>query len=232
MANEPGLRRAIQALAEEERRLLSDHPMPDELVDYQADDVTAEERERIQAHLALCPACAQAVLDVEPLPEARLSDRTVAAAWARFRGRRRAAVWPWSLAAALLLAVFGLAFELSLLRREIAAPRAGLQIVDLFPAGEDVQRSAGGGDVVQAPAWVDHLVLILNLTQEPMLPVYSFRITEVGGQEVWRGADLRPGADGALTLEVPRRLLPAGEYRIGLSGSGAPVAEYTLHLQE
>jgi hypothetical protein len=234
MANEPGLKLAIQALADEERRVLSDHPMPDELVDYQAGDVTVEERERIQQHLALCPACAQAVLDVGPLPEVRLSDRTVAAAWARFRGRRRSAVWPWS-AAALLFIALGLTFEMGRLRREagvLAAPRAGVQIVDLFPAGEDVQRSAGGEDAVQAPAWVDRLVLILNLTHEPVFPVYAFPITAADGREVWRGGDLRPGADGALTLEVPRRLLPAGEYRIGLSGSGAPGAEYTLHLQE
>jgi len=232
MANEPGLRIAIQALAEEERSVLSEHPMPDELVDYQAGDVTAEERERIQEHLALCPACSQAVLDVAPLPEVRLSDRTVAAAWARFEGRRRPAVWPWSLAAALLLAVLGLAFELSLMRWEVAAPRAGLQIVDLLPVGEDVQRSGGDASaVVQAPEWVDHLVLVLNLTHDPVLPVYAFRITAADGREVWRGEDLRPGADGALTLEVPRRLLPAGEYRIGLYGNGAPVAEYTLRIR-
>jgi hypothetical protein len=234
MANEPVLKYAIQALAEEKRRVLSDHPMPDELVDYQAGDVTAEERERIQEHLALCSACAQAVLDVGPLPEVRLSDRMVAAAWARFGGRRRSAAWPWSMAAAMFLVVLGLTFEMGRLRREagvLAGPRAGVQIVDLLPADEDVQRSAGGGDAVEAPAWVEHLVLILNLTHEPVLPVYSFRITAADGQEIWRGADLRPGADGALTLEVPRRLLPDGEYRIGLSGSGALVAEYALRLR-
>jgi hypothetical protein len=231
MAEEPGLKYAIQALAEEKRRVLSEHPMPDELVDYQAGDVTAEERERIQEHLALCSPCAQAVLDVEPLPEVRLSDRTVAAAWARFEGRGRAAVWPWSLAAALLLAVLGLTFELILLRREVATPRAGVQIVDLFPAGEDVQRSAGGGEAVQAPAWVDHLVLLFNLTHEPVLPVYTFRITAADGREIWSGTDLRPGLDGVLALEVPRRLLPVGEYRIGLYGNGSPVAEYALRIR-
>jgi len=232
MANEPGLRIAIQALAEEERRVLLNHPMPDELVDYQAGDVTAAERERIQEHLALCAACSQAVLDVAPLPEVRLSDRTVTAAWARFEGRRRPAVGPLSLAAALFLAVLGLGCELSLLRREAAAPRAGLQIVDLLPAGEDVQRSGGDASAaVQAPEWVDHLVLVLNLTQDPVLPVYAFRITAADGREVWRGENLRPSTDGVLALEVPRRLLPAGEYRIGLSGNGAPVAEYTLWIK-
>jgi hypothetical protein len=171
MANEPGLKTAIQALAEEERRVLLNHPMPDELVDYQADDVSAEERERIQEHLALCPPCAQAVLDVEAFPEVQLSDRKVAAAWARFGGRRRSAMWPWSLAAALLLAVLGLTFELVLLRREAAAPRAGLQIVDLLPAGEDVQRSGGEREAVQAPVWVDRLVLVRRLMREGLLEV-------------------------------------------------------------
>jgi len=242
MANEPGLKVAIRALAEEERRALSDHPMPDELVDYQAGDVTAEEEARIQEHLALCPACARAVLEVGALPEVRLSERTVDAEWARFQartgtqpGRRRSAVGPWSAAAALFLVVLGLTFEMGRLRREaggVDAPRVGGQIVDLLPVGEDVQRSAGGAEAVQAPAWVDHLVLILNLTREPVLPVYAFRITAADGREIWRGGDLRPGADGALTLEVPRRLLPAGEYRIGLSdGSGAPVLEYALRLR-
>jgi hypothetical protein len=247
MADEPGLRLAVRALAAAERRLLADHPMPDELVDYQAGDVTAAEKERLQEHLALCPACAQAVLDVGPLPEVRLSDRTVAAAWTRFAeragrsgplpDRRRSVAWPWSVAAALLCVVLGLAVETARLRREagaLAGPRAGVQIVDLLPAGEEVQRSANEADTadaVQAPAWVDRLVLNLNLPQEGVLPVYSSRIMAMDGREIWRGAALRPGADGALTVELPRRLLPAGKYRIALSGNGAPVAEYTLRLR-
>lgn len=244
MANEPGLRLAVRTLAKEERRVLSDHPMPDELVDYQAGDLTVEERERIQDHLALCPACAQAVLDVGPLPEVRLSPRKVAAEWERFQertgaqpSRRRFAPWPRSLAAALLFVVFLLTFEVGRLRREVgdlSGPHAGVQLVDLLPAGEDVQRSADGEEAVQSPAWVDRLILILNLGDDTGFPVYESRITAADGREVWRGADLRP-SDGAFVLEVPRRLLPAGEYRIGLYGSAAgrraPVAEYKLRLR-
>jgi hypothetical protein len=211
--------------------------MPDELVDYEAGDVTAEERERIQEHLALCPSCAQAVLEVGPLPAVQMSERAVDEAWTRFSARsgarpdrRRSALVPWSAAAALFLVVAGLAVEVGRLR-ETAGSEDGAQIVDLLPVGEDVQRSGGGEEAVEAPAWVGRLVLILNLTHEPVLPAYAVRITAVDGREIWRGGEQRPGADGTLTLIVPRRLLPAGEYRIGLYGSGAPVSEYALRLR-
>jgi hypothetical protein len=245
MTDIQGLRLAVQELAAEQRRVLTEHPMPDELVDYQAGDLTLEEQERIQDHLAVCPACAQALLDVEALPQVELSEQAVGAAWQRFQARSGAGrglslartVWPWSLAAALLVAVLGLSVEVARLQREVgrsAGPQAGAQLVELMPIGEDVQRSAGES-TVQAPDWVERWILVLYLRDEPVLPAYEPRITAADGHEVWRGAEMRPSSDGTLLLEVPRRFLPAGEYRIGLYGTGehgrSLVAEYSLRLQ-
>ncbi len=70
------------------------HPSPDELVSYHAGGLAAAERERVLKHLAVCPECAGAVLDmtsfpdVEPQdPEDRFDAADVSRNWQRFRER-------------------------------------------------------------------------------------------------------------------------------------------------
>ena len=252
----PGLRQAIRELTAEERRGLTDHPTPNELVDYHAGDLTPEERERIQDHLTLCPACVQAflALDTFPDPQAlqpdeQMSDRAVTGEWERFRERtgeirkassRRAgrpAVAPWALAASLLLAVLGLTAELARLRQQVEAlsqPRAGVEIIALFPRGESVERSGGGPEAVAPPPWADRLVLLLDAPAVRQFPTYEAAIQKAGGPQVWRGGGLNRSPEGTLALEVPRRLLPAGSYQIHLFGTEpagpVPLTDFDLRL--
>jgi hypothetical protein len=44
------------------------HPDPDTLFEYHAGELSAADADAVQGHLALCPACAQAVLDFEMFP--------------------------------------------------------------------------------------------------------------------------------------------------------------------
>lgn len=258
MDEEPVLHASIRALAAESRRGLAPHPSPDELLDYQAGDLSPQQREGIQDHLALCPECARAVLDLSRFPdveparqEDRLADADVAAEWRRFR--ERAGVAPalhrpprvsrfasprlaYALAASLLLAVLGLSLWISRLRGEVRAlaePTVNVVVADLVPREQAGERSAGDEETIGVPAWADRLLLILNLAEAAADGEYRVVISTVDGTRLWSRRGLRPSADGNFTLEVPRRLLPAGPYRIrlyGPQGSTAPAAEYAIRI--
>ena len=251
---ERDLKAGVRVLAAEARRsLVEEHPLPEELLDYHAGDLPEAERERIQEHLALCPACLRALLDleafpdVEPVrPEDRLTDAELDRAWQRLQrtvepvahDRSRIAPPVLALAAVLLLAVVGLSLWVVRLRgevRELSSPQADVLVADLLPRAEAVERTEGDGEVVRVPGWADRILLILNLADPATHPEYRIEITAQDGREVWSRAGVRRSADGTFALEVPRRFLPAGRYRIRLSGiaggSELPVAEYLVRIE-
>ena len=49
------------------------HPAPDELVSYHAGQLDDDEREQILRHLAICPECARAALDIANFPDVELA---------------------------------------------------------------------------------------------------------------------------------------------------------------
>lgn len=248
------LRDAVRVLAAEARSVETDHPMPDELVDYQAGDLNQKERARIQDHLAVCPDCARAVLEMDAFPDvgalpaaARPSGRDLAAAWERFQDRTgprwpvrrrpfRVPVPRYGLAAALALAILALAFHSGRLWEGSA--RGALQVVDLPPPGDTV-RSGGGEVPVRLEPWAQGLVLLLPVGVAEGLegetgPAHEVVITAADGRERWREGGLHGGPDGTLVLVVPRRYLTPGSYRIRLysaAARGGPAeAEYELVL--
>jgi hypothetical protein len=85
---------ALRALAARERRALDDHPTPEILVAYRAGKLPAEEQEALRDHLALCPDCAEMLLDLATFEQftpteepAGLTDSDVGAAWQRMQQR-------------------------------------------------------------------------------------------------------------------------------------------------
>ena len=258
MDDEQGLNAGIRGLAAEARRALASHPSPDELLDYHAGDLSAAERERIQDHLALCPECARAVLDLAAFPgvepareEDRLATAEVDAEWRRFQRaagvpamprRAPAASSPrlaYALAAVLLLAVVGLSLWIGRLRSEVGAlsgPKVNVLVADLAPREQAVERSAAGEETVRVPPWTDRLLVILDLAEAPADPEYRVEIAALGGREIWSRRGLRPSEDGNFTLEVPRRLLSPGRYVIrlyGLRGNAwTRAAEYGVRIED
>jgi hypothetical protein len=252
----PSLEAAVRVWAAEAQRGLEFHLSPQDLLDYHAGDVTGDERERIQDHLALCSVCARALLDLESFPiieplreEDRLSDPALAAEWRRFEERTRAIPFsrsakkavrtsPWlPLAlAASLLAVLGLSVWAGLLRRDLSAPRVDVYVADLTPHEESRERSAAGEDGIRVPDWAHRILLILNLTKVPPFPEYRVEIVPLGREVVWDRRGIRPNPDGNFTLEVPRRLLAAAPHRVrlyGLHGNASTlVAEYRVRIEE
>lgn len=235
----------------------SEHPTPDELLHYHVGEVSPEQRESIQDHLALCPECVRTVLDLDtfpnlpvPGPGERLSTEEISVEWERFRKRaeqaRSSSSWrtfrpsnlPWKLAAALLVVCLGLGIQMVRLQRQVGSlsrPRGGVELVDLSPVESRAERAEGEAQGFQPHPWADRLVLILNLVDIRSFPEYEVQIAVADGHEVWRGRELRRTPEGTFALEVSRRFLPSGSYRIRLFGIGpqgaTPVAEYSFVLR-
>lgn len=94
MTAKPAFEPALRALAARERRALDDHPTPETLGAYRAGELPPEEQEALRDHLALCPDCAEMLLDFATFEQftpqeesAGLTDSDVGAAWQRMQQR-------------------------------------------------------------------------------------------------------------------------------------------------
>lgn len=246
----------VRAVAVEQRRELTGHPAPTQLLAYHRDQVAPEEMQEIRSHLALCPECARAVLDfgrfpkiepadgTEPLTEEELDD-----AWADFKRRSPAAAprsspWPpLALAASLLLATSGLALwgvawfrgHLQPTNLQATASLANPLVLQLLPREAAVVRGAPP-EPVASGASSGPLVLLLSVSEPVAAPCTLKIFPEAGGPaHVQEG--LLAGPEGAFSVLLERRKFPPGRYRLELwsaapagAGSSAPAAVYDLAL--
>ena len=88
MSAKPALEPTLRALAARDRRSLSQHPTPEALVAYHSGELSGAEEEQLRDHLALCPDCADLLLDLvsfaefnPPAEPATLANSEVEAAW-------------------------------------------------------------------------------------------------------------------------------------------------------
>ena len=88
----PPMEPILREEAEHTRGAFRDHPTPEQLVAFRAAELSAEDAERIEAHLALCPECEQLLQDLVRFDEfepaeasAALADREAQAAWQKLR---------------------------------------------------------------------------------------------------------------------------------------------------
>jgi hypothetical protein len=237
LQGERDLTASIRELAATLERDLRDHPAPEELQDFLAGDLPADQRERIEEHLALCRDCARVAVELAEIPETDLGKRgelvteaEIEAQWKRFQAavapaRRRPRAIE-ALAAVLLLALLGLAAWA--LIREMTQPQTDVAIVDLFPADK-----RGPEDVVfvSLPPWAGRIALTLNPAKDLVYPEYRVEIRGPGGRRIWSTRKIQPDEKGTFVVVVPRRLLPEGVYQIHLSGpGGGPVEDFDLEI--
>jgi len=90
----PNLQPTLQALIDRDRRGLAEHPTPEELVDYHAGELPAEEQDDLRNHLVLCHDCADLLLDLVSFAEftppeqtPSLADGEVKNAWQNLQPR-------------------------------------------------------------------------------------------------------------------------------------------------
>jgi len=217
-------------LAEERQdwRDPEEHPSPEALTAYQADELSPEEDERIQEHLGQCRHCTEMLLELEEFlrpegveeePEADFEgavDQGKLQPW--WHGSKRR-LTTYAVATVLFMAVFGLSiYNLS---------RGPERFKTLEPLDSERGRP-GAVEVVQLP-----VTLLLKSPAKTAYPEYR--------AEFWSGKRLArerfplkqsPSFDVAVPLEGGD--LDPGEYRIELQGvrNGTPssVGSYVFRV--
>ncbi len=239
---------AVKDAAETARFLLPDHPETEVLIAYQERRLAAGASAEIREHLALCPECAQLVLDLGNFPQVPLRDASLALSaeeeeedlglLVRRLAQRKPEPLPepvplrpttrrwqppgWLLAASLAVAAAGLGMWLTGVPSPFAGPGGDVEagtLLDLYP----VEAGTRGGtvdEIAPIPEGDTPLVLLLNTAGLGDFAAYEVEIRS-GDALALRRAGLEPGPKGTFTLVVPRSRLPAGGYEILLFGSPA-----------
>jgi hypothetical protein len=100
---------------------------------------------------------------------------------------------------------------------ELSRPHINVPIVELEPQGS--RRGEPSATVtIAVPSGATLFTLVLNVAGEQSYPGYALEIADRGGRLVWSGRGLQKSPQNTFTVALPRRLFPAGQYRIKLYG--------------
>jgi hypothetical protein len=246
-----GFQASVRLVAQHELHQEPGHPGLDELISYQAGELSGKQAEQLQDHLFICKKCAAAILDLreltgkEPVDTANdctPSQEMVTAAYQSVQnrlqddGRVLQPVVAWALAASFLLTTLGLAAWVLQLRHtvgELSGPRLNIVVTDLVPA-TDTRRDHGIARVVGLPRSSDGVLLVLNLGDLRPFPSYHVEITDRDGKVVWKSSRLVRTPFENFSIELPSSFLSGGEYKISVFGTGEPaevLAEYLIRVE-
>ncbi len=218
-----------------QRRDPEEHPSPEELSAYQANELTPEQDERIQDHLAVCQHCTELLLDLEEFlkPPAVATEPVVdfeaAADWRQLRDhlpqpakakprKRFAQPLAASLAGALIL--LGLSFlqMISSHREEVTELRS--QVAELrqpIVNPQTISLRSIRGEAFELPA--DRTVRVNLETSAPKeYGEYRVQIMDSEDKPIWEKA-LRKDEHGKLTIIIPENFLKPGSYTFRLVGA-------------
>jgi hypothetical protein len=116
------------------------------------------------------------------------------------------------------------------LRHEMTRLRADTEAIHLLPVDEQT-RSARPEDTIGRDGTFLLILDVLASKSYPADAEYRLEVRTADGREVRTLREVRPDRNGTFTLEIPRRALPAGEYRIVLFGpQGERISEYLLRI--
>lgn len=226
--------------------LRGEHPTAEMLAAYCAGELTREEDEKLREHLVGCPDCPDLLLDLKDFsaPDRaaaeRLPESWVAAAWQSLCARLAREPAPglqlplyiplyiqkwlrslrgaYSLTAVLLAATLALSVWVAGLQRELQRlrePQANVQIETLDLA------TRGGPRAVRVPSGGERFLLSVATAADASwrdCQEVRLELATAEGSALWTGG-LVPPQDGTITLELSRRALPAGEYRLRIAGT-------------
>ncbi len=219
-------------LGEEGRDLRDpeEHPSPEVLTAYQANELSQEEDERIQSHLAQCRHCTEMLLELEEflrpddVEAAPAADFEMAADWrklrSRMRGRKRRVMY--AMAAVLLLAVAGL--SIYALSRE---PEKRFKTLE---ARGSTRGPAEAIAVVELP-----VTLVLKSSAESSYPEYRAELLDDHGRLLRELPHLQGSQSFEVEIPLGRGNLKPGKYRVrllGVTDRGAdPAGEYVFKVK-
>lgn len=245
--------------AEGTHRDPDDHPAPEKLSAYQANELSPEEDSEIQEHLAQCTLCTELLLDLqrfldppsEDLPREGVADFETAAGWRELRGRmgteakavsefprpRRAASLKiaYSLVAALALTVVGLGLYAVKLHGDLKAPRAGNHIL---LASAQTRGTAEPSDSISLHETPNGFSVTLVKPPEIDFPEYVAEISREKapetGAKVLLAKSLHYQEGEGVTILLSKDDFKPGIYKIELSGlrgrQSSSVATYRLSI--
>lgn len=233
-----------------------EHTEPGDLLAYHDGRLSAEEETLVQAHLAICPACSAALLDLDAFGAAATAragqapaELATSMAWRAFAPRlaetrreppRRQGtpLWMRALAASLLLAVPALALLLARSQRQVdelrgslATPQAEVPMLYL----DAVTRDEGlATSTLELPPGDGFFLLAVTPALEAPAERYRVEILDEAGGVVWRDDSVPPSDHGTLRLGFTRRSLPPGRYRVEIRAGGPtdPPAVFSFVLRD
>lgn len=255
-SNELSLDEVVAAAFEAERAKVA-HPPIETLVGYHAGDLEAGEADAVREHLTCCAACTEIVLDWHDFPDNEPADPALRAQpgdededWCLIErriaptpdavvmplevsiGRRPSRAPRLAAAATISLALLGLSFWMGGRLSNSGEPRANIWAVDLAPVDQQAVRS--NESALAVPADMGYVLFFLNGASTRGLAAFSVELVDAAGSVSHRWPHLVVSDEGNFTVEIPRRDLPAGTYRLRLSGEDAgrrrTVAEYSFSI--
>lgn len=206
-----------------------EHPSPETLTAYQANELSPEEDERIQSHLAACRHCTAMLLELEELLQPAeavgtpAADFEVAADWRKLRSRLRARKrrLTVAMAAVLFLAVLGISFYV--------LSRSPGNLKTLEPLNSD-RGQPEPMKTVELP-----VTLLLKSPVLSPFPEYQADLLDTQGRLIRRFRHLKETPSFDLEVPLGRGALNPGKYRVTLLGvkEGTPsqVGEYVFKVK-
>ncbi|HEX3554323.1 MAG TPA: zf-HC2 domain-containing protein [Thermoanaerobaculia bacterium] len=245
------LDRLFTRLADEGRpRDPNDHPAPEKLSAYLANELSPEEDDALQEHLTQCTLCADLLLDLqrfldppaEDRPREGVADFETAAEWRELKEKlrvkaptavrrrsllRRISVAP-VLAAALAFVFVGAAFQIMVLERRLSSPRA-VQITTIEAQGS---KKGTPREAEPTPFRLGNVAVFDTHSDHPY-PKYRLVFKDKDGQ-VRRTEEAQEGESGMIALLLPGDFLKPGVYHVEVQGpEGAaanPIREFDIRI--
>ncbi len=229
-------------VAEHARAGAGEHPDTEILTAYLTTGLADEIEAEVNDHLVSCRRCTEQLLDLAPLaqpeiPREGVADLATEAAWREIRARLfaveatpRPAAWPavrqrWhiAVAASLLLTTAGMSAWVARLQQskdglqrhiaELSSPQANMPIYYIGETTRSLEE-----EMIEVPAEATHFLLIFTPVELVSYPEYEVRFFDSEGREVLLVGGLELSETGGLRSGLSREQLPAGEYRITVSG--------------
>lgn len=207
-----------------------EHPAAEKLSAYQANELSPEENDRIQEHVASCDLCAERLLDLQrflefaPDPSREgVPDLETTKEWRKLNKRikreRPSQFYRWpAVAAVLALGLAWALYQLVTLERELAKPVTDLEVVTLEALGSHK------GEPSAEPRSLK-LAGVIALDTHSGYPRYRLNFLDENGG-IRKSVEDTEDEHGMITLFLPRRFLPPGLYHIQAVGLAGP----TPHL--
>jgi hypothetical protein len=251
------LDRRLARLFEEGRRREDpeDHPSPEKLSAYQANELPPEEADEIQEHLTECRLCTEILLDFQRFLEPEEEDRSqegvadfgAEAGWRELRGkmewkresesrdtpgaemsRLKKSLRSFQAVAAVLLAgVIGLSVWNVNLSKKSHEPRS-ISILRTFEAEESLR----GAERLPEPPLVLPMQIILSLPTETPNQVYRVDLVREGKRQPEHSLEV-PVQGTELSLFLPEKSLQPGRYiahAVGLRKTQPSLSVWTYRL--